>query len=88
MPLPKTPPLRVVPTARFSVLAPAFPIAKDGAVVLDEDFYYAAGHGRGLPVRDLGVGDSALLLDLVDDGDGAHAFFEEVGCYGRTVIRS
>lgn len=80
MPWPKTPPLRLVPTARFSVFAPAFPIAKDGAVVLDEDFYSAAGHG---PVCDLGMGDSALLLDLVGDGEGAQALFEEVGLWAN-----
>lgn len=75
MPWPKTPPFRVVPTARFSVFAPAYPIAKDGAIELNEDFYSTIGPE---PVRDLGVGDSALLLDLFDDSDGAPQLFEEV----------
>jgi len=75
MPRPRIPPFRIISTARFSVFAPAHPIAKDGAVELNEDLYSASEHE---PVRDLGVGDSALLFDLFDGSDGGLKLFEEV----------
>ena len=67
--------LRLVPTARFSIFTPAFPSAKDGALTIDEAYFEAAGHDRKHPVTELGVGDSALMLDVAG---GDRSFFERV----------